>query len=228
MRSIVLLSAGLDSVVNLAQAVTKTDVVAAITYFYGQKSALKEIERAEAISARYAIPHAVIDLGCLPPSDNALTGPEPLPEISEKDLDDPAKSAASADKVWVPNRNGVFINVGAASAEANHADQLVVGFNAEEAASFPDNGKKFVEAANLALSYSTKNHVRVVSYTLELLKSDIINMGLELKVPFDLIWSCYDSGELMCGVCESCVRFKRAATTAGAAYLNKGRFAVDN
>jgi 7-cyano-7-deazaguanine synthase len=228
MKSVVLLSAGLDSTVNLAKAVAETEVLAAITYFYGQKAAVREMDRAGSIAEHYGIPHAIIDLGCLPPSESSLTGPGAIPELKISELDDAALTAASAAAVWVPNRNGVFINVGAAIAEANLAELLVVGFNAEEAATFPDNSSEFVAATNLALSFSTRARVTLTSYTQDLLKADIIKLGLDLKAPLELVWSCYTAGDIMCGVCESCARFKRAARQAGAAFLIEGRFSVDN
>ncbi len=224
MRSVILLSAGLDSAVNLAKASSETEVVAAITFDYGQKAAAPEITRAKAMAELYDIPHTVIDLGFLSTRLSALTGHTPIPSITEGDLKDADKTAASAAAVWVPNRNGVFVNAGAAVAEAENAKLLVAGFNEEEAASFPDNSADFVEASNKALYYSTHNHIVVTSYTLELAKSEIISLGLELNAPLDLVWSCYKTEELMCGVCESCVRFKRAARQADAAYLIEGRF----
>ena len=30
------------------------------------------------------------------------------------------------------------------------------------------------------------------------------------EIPLELLWSCYEEGDLMCGRCESCMRFKRA------------------
>lgn len=228
MKSVVLLSAGLDSAVNLAKAAAETEVVACITFNYGQKAGAKEIEQAAAMSKRYGIAHSVINLDFLKTSASSLTGPGPLPKLSESDLEDPGKTAVTAQAVWVPNRNGVFINAGAAVAEADGAELLVAGFNAEEAASFPDNSAEFVDASNGALSFSTRRRVWLKSYTLKLVKSEIITLGLELDAPFDLVWSCYDSGDYMCGVCESCIRFKRAVRQAGAAYLSEGRFADDN
>jgi 7-cyano-7-deazaguanine synthase len=41
-------------------------------------------------------------------------------------------------------------------------------------------------------------------------KAQIIQRGLELKVPFDLIWSCYEEAEVQCGQCPSCIRVAQA------------------
>ena len=62
--------------------------------------------------------------------------------------------------MWVPNRNGVFIAIAAAFAESLGADLVVTGFNAEEAATFPDNSAAFAAAATESLRFSTANGVR--------------------------------------------------------------------
>jgi 7-cyano-7-deazaguanine synthase len=44
-------------------------------------------------------------------------------------------------------------------------------------------------------------------------KKDIIKAGLELGVPYELTWSCYEGGETPCGVCGTC-RDRQAAFLA--------------
>lgn len=224
MKSVVLLSGGLDSSVNLAVAASNTEVTAALTFDYGQKAAAREIESSNAMAARYGITHIVINLDFLAAPGNALTGDMPIPQLSEIDLDDTKATAAAANLVWVPNRNGVFVNAGAALAEILGASVVVAGFNAEEAATFPDNGLDFYRASNQALHFSTSGRVALKSYTLDLSKADIVKLGLTSGAPLDLVWACYSGSELMCGKCESCRRLKRAAGLAGANNLFEGRF----
>ena len=42
---------------------------------------------------------------------------------------------------------------------------VVTGFNREEAEEFPDNGAKYVEAVNRGFEFSTRNGVRIMSFT---------------------------------------------------------------
>jgi len=215
----VLLSGGLDSAVSLVQALKETDVALSLTFDYGQRAAEKEKNAAAALSAHYKINHRVLEVPFLKEiTRTALVSErEDLPEPGLSELDDNEKSVVSAALVWVPNRNGVFINIAAAFAEAYHCGIIVTGFNREEAATFPDNSRDFVSAANNALSYSTLNKVRLVSYTQQLDKVEIIKLGLKNGLPFQHVWSCYRGEEKMCGRCESCLRFRRAAEAAGLA-----------
>ncbi|MDD4169769.1 MAG: 7-cyano-7-deazaguanine synthase QueC [Desulfotomaculaceae bacterium] len=218
-RSIVLLSGGLDSAVSLAHGRQESEVALCLTFNYGQHAAPKEIEAASNLAAYYHLSHQIVDLPFLGEiTGTALVqGETVLPEPELALLDDPVAAGASASQVWVPNRNGLFINIAAAFAESYGAGLVVAGFNREEAATFPDNSADFVRAANSALSYSTLNQVKVVSYTQLLSKADIVKLGMRRQVPFQYIWSCYRGGEKMCGRCESCLRFKRAAQEAALA-----------
>lgn len=225
MKSIVLLSGGLDSSVSLAQALKETDVALSLTFDYGQKSADKEKKAAAALAAYYKINHRVLELNFLKEiTRTALVSKEELPEPGLTDLDDQEKSSASAALVWVPNRNGVFINIAAVFAEAYQCGIIVTGFNREEAATFPDNSRDFVSAANLALSFSTLSKVRLVSYTQQLDKVEIVKLGLSLGLPFQYLWSCYMGEEKMCGRCESCMRLRRAVNAAGLDWEDAFRF----
>uniref|UniRef100_A0A7C2E2Q7 7-cyano-7-deazaguanine synthase n=1 Tax=Ammonifex degensii TaxID=42838 RepID=A0A7C2E2Q7_9THEO len=215
MKSVVLLSGGLDSAVCLAHAVRDGTVVLALTFDYGQQAAKREIQAAAALARHYGVPHRVIYLPFLREITTAalITG-EDLPEPEDAALDDPVQAAATARQVWVPNRNGIFLNIAAAFAEYLDATAVVAGFNREEAASFPDNSAAFVTAVTAALRYSTLNRVRVVSYTQHLNKTEIARLGMRLGVPLALVWSCYRGGAAVCGRCESCRRFSRALAAA--------------
>lgn len=203
--SVVLLSGGLDSAVNLAEAAARTEPALALTFDYGQRAAPRESEAAASLAKYYDVRHKVIELPwfaeLLPPT--IVDGGE----LSDERTSD--------DAVWVPNRNGVFVAVGAAYAEALDASLLITGFNAEEAVSFPDNSREYIDAANLALSYSTKGAVELFSFTAEMTKADIVRRAVELDVPLDIVYSCYEGRERMCGLCPSCRRTAGAMADAG-------------
>ncbi len=219
MRSISLLSGGLDSVVATTAAAREGPVVLALTFDYGQRAAPAEIRAARAVCGELGIRHRAIELPWLAEvTTTALVDrTAALPALSADELDDAAKTHASAAAVWVPNRNGVFISVAAAFAESLGCEAVVCGFNAEEGQTFPDNTPEFAAAATAALAYSTLSQVRVVSPTQSLTKVEIVALGRRLGAPLAHAWSCYEPGPEPCGRCESCLRSARAMAAAGGA-----------
>lgn len=213
-KSVILLSGGLDSAANLAFCKTWDDPVLALTIQYGQKAAKREIEAAQKLCEYYQTPHQVIELDWLGKiSHSSLNRSEKeIPGLSQNHLDDRSWAEQTAQSVWVPNRNGVFIHIAAAFAESMGAELVIVGFNKEEAATFPDNSEAYIEKVNSALFYSTASHVKVFSYTAQWNKQEIIRElnKLSQEFPLDKVWSCYRGGSTPCGHCESCQRFSRA------------------
>jgi 7-cyano-7-deazaguanine synthase len=211
-KSVVCLSSGLDSTVNLFLAHQQTKVVATVTFDYGQKASQREIEKAQALSMMLNIPHQVIATPWLKNfGKSSLTSDEQQVPVSHHvSIDDYNVSSQTAKAVWVPNRNGIFLNIAAGLAESLSADVVIPGFNLEEATTFPDNSEDFIKTLDAAFSYSTANQVKVACYTVKLSKNEIVKKGIELKVPFEKTWPCYFAEEKWCGICESCQRAKRA------------------
>jgi len=191
----------------------------AITFNYGQRSAEKEIESAKKICRHYDVQHQVIDLPwfALMKASALIDSQEALPELKSEDLDKKAVTEKSAKAVWVPNRNGTLINVAASIAENRLANWLVVGFNKEEARTFPDNSEDFIEATNRTFQFSTQGTVTLKAPMMAKTKKEIVLWMLAQKIDLSPVWSCYRGGDKMCGVCESCARCKRALKQAEAA-----------
>lgn len=212
--SIILLSGGLDSAAHLAIAAEKDLPALALTVNYGQRAAQREIQSAQKLCHFYGVNHQVLDLPWL----GALGGSsltdisKTIPGIEKSQLDEKSIIENTARAVWVPNRNGVLIHIAAAIAEQQSVSTVLVGFNAEEAATFPDNSEEYMNAVNQALFFSTANQVQVKSYTVRWNKKQIVAELKKLRspFPFDLVWSCYEGREQACRVCESCQRLARA------------------
>ena len=215
-KAVVLLSAGLDSSVNLFEALEKMEVVLALTFDYGQKAARREIESAAKICRQLRLTHKVVSLPWFKDFNRSslLVDSQEVPTGTAVQIDDLKTSKESAKSVWVPNRNGIFLNIAAAFAEALDAGIVVPGFNAEEAVTFPDNSEAFMKKLDQSFSYSTSNQVRVECFTVAMNKIEIVKRGDELQVPWHLTWPCYFSRDKWCGQCESCLRAKRAFTAA--------------
>jgi 7-cyano-7-deazaguanine synthase len=210
LRHIILLSGGLDSVVNLKCALDEGEVTVALTFDYGQSAFADEAAAAAGCAERYAIGHEVVELGWYkalvnrPIAGRGRLGsfPQGLPGDTQRLLEE----------AWIPNRNCVLLSVGAAYAEALGAERIVIGINREEAEVFPDNSRAFLDGMNEVLAVSTLSGVRAVSYTAGLSKREIVELGVRVGAPLEAVYSCYRRSEdgRMCGVCQSCVRLKSA------------------
>lgn len=216
-KSVVLLSSGLDSTVNLYAALKQSRVVLALTFDYGQRARHKEIECAQKICKELGVNHKIVSLPFFTDwGTSSLTDhKKSLPLGNEIKIDDLKTSQDTAKSVWVPNRNGVFLNIAAGFAESLSADWIVPGFNKEEATTFADNSDVFLQQASKSFSYSTANSVEAVCFTIQMTKSEIVEFGLKLNVNFKNIWPCYQDLPTWCGECESCLRSKRAFESAG-------------
>lgn len=223
-KAIILLSGGLDSVVSIAQA-GEIDFQLALTFDYGQKSFQKEYEASKNIADYYGIKHECIKLDWLKNITNtALVSKESVPELEQEALNDRLKTQESMKSVWVPNRNGLFINIAASFADSFEYDYIVIGANKEEAATFSDNSAQFINDMNKVLETSTNYDIKVIVPLIEFDKNEIVKKAVELDVPMNLINSCYNSTQKHCGRCESCGRLKRALAHNGYSNIIKELF----
>lgn len=210
-KSIVLLSGGLDSLVSLGLAKEEYNVELAITFDYGQKSAGDEIAASSKIADFYDIRHVVITLDWLKNiTHTALVSEKEVP--AGELLDNPE---VSAKLVWVPNRNGLFLNIAGSFADADGYTHILIGVNKEEGETFPDNTQEFIDCINNEFEYSTQLHPKVLAPLINSDKNDIVRLALEHKIPLEFVRSCYQGGEKHCGVCESCTRLKNALLNNG-------------
>ena len=211
-RCVVLLSGGLDSAVSLAALCNTpgTEVLRAVFVDYGQRNKAKELTAATSLAQHYGVPLQVLSLDWLA----AL-----LPEGMKHGGD--ALSPTTVHQVWVPNRNGVLLHMGAALAEGHGASHVAFGANLDEAESgFPDNGQAFWELMNQTLARSTRTGVKLLAPVGTLRKTEIVALGVALQVPFEHVWSCYENGlgpeqNLPCGVCASCQHLRRGLAANG-------------
>lgn len=217
-KGIILLSGGLDSLVSLGVGIEKYGISLALTFDYGQKAVEQEISTSKNICDYYKIEHKVIKLDWLKEvTHTALVSNEDLPE----GIDKPEQSAKS---VWVPNRNGLFLNIAGSFADGNDYDYIIIGANKEEGQTFPDNTQEFIDKINAEFEYSTQKHPKVVAPLINSDKNDIVKLALEHKIPLEFVRSCYASGEKHCGKCESCTRLKNALIANGDTHYIKELF----
>lgn len=217
-KAISVMSGGLDCTV--ATSVYDKDYeIHAITFDYGQKAAKQEIMASRKICERMGWSHEVVDLAWLAQiSNSSLNTSEDIPEVTEEDLDNLDKSSETASNVWVPARNTVFTSIALSYAESIGAEIIIVGWNCEEGETFPDNSKKYMEEFNKLIDVGSPDKIRIEAPAIDLNKEEIVELGIEVGAPMELSYSCYKGEEKPCGVCESCMRRKRAFKKMGLKY----------
>ncbi|MBQ6344814.1 MAG: 7-cyano-7-deazaguanine synthase QueC [Methanobrevibacter sp.] len=214
-KAISVLSGGLDCTVSTS-VFAKDWKIHAITFDYGQKAFKRELKAAEEICEKMGWTHEVIELPWLSKiSTSSLNTAEEIPEVSFNDLDDIEKSSETASSVWVPARNMVFTSIAISYAESIGAEKIIVGWDAEEAATFPDNSKEFLNAFNELIGAGSPENIKIEAPAIDLSKEEIVKLGVEVGAPMELSYSCYKGGDKHCGVCESCMRRKRAFKQLG-------------
>lgn len=217
-KGIILLSGGLDSLVSLGLGMEKYGISLALTFDYGQKALEQEISTSKNICDYYKIEHKIIKLDWLKNvTHTALVEDKELPE----GIDNPEDSAKS---VWVPNRNGLFLNIAGSFADGNDYDYIIIGANKEEGQTFPDNTQEFIDRVNAEFEFSTQKHPKVVAPLINYDKNDIVKQAIEHNIPLEFVRSCYSDGKKHCGKCESCTRLKNALIANGDTHYIKELF----
>ncbi len=224
-KSIILLSGGLDSLVSLAVSREKFNIELALTFDYGQKSAAKEIEACEKICKHYNINQKIINLDWLKDiTQTLLVSDKQIPKVSRQDLASDDFVQNSSKSVWVPNRNGLFLNIAGCFADSFGYDYIIFGANREEGQTFPDNTQEFTEVITKEFKHSTLNHPKVLAPLINSDKDDIVKLAIKHNVPLNLTRSCYSDKQKHCGQCESCIRLKRALESNNCQNLIKELF----
>jgi len=213
-RAVCLCSGGLDSTIAATIARAEGNSVWLFHVNYGQKAEYQERMVVERLGRFLDAPVFSVDVDMFR-NMSALTSREAaLPMDGQVVLD-----ASATPSTWVQCRNLVFVSMAAAYAEYLGAEKIYVGFNAEEAQSYPDNRPEFVDRFNSLLQRSVASFSRppvIVSPLLHLFKADIVRKGLEVGAPLEMSWSCYLEGPKHCGRCESCQHRQRGFREAGA------------
>lgn len=185
--AVILLSGGLDSFVCLDMTAKKYDIKLALTFDYGQEVFEEENKSAAKMAELYKIEHKTIKLPFLKEIKN--------------------------NEVWIPNRNGLFLNIAGCFCDSKNYDFIIFGANKEEAEDFKDNSEKFVNCANTALEFSTRNKAKILCPLLKLTKAETLEYAIKNDLDLSLIKSCYKkakNGKKHCGKCASCLFIKKA------------------
>ena len=209
MKALVLFSGGVDSTTCLAEVIGKygKDEVLALSVSYGQKHS-KELEVSKRIADHYGVRYKRLDLAQIfADSDCSLLQGSESDIPKESYAEQLKKTDGKPVSPSVPFRNGLFLASAASIAISNGCTEIYYGAHSDDAAgnAYPDCSEEFNDAINKAIYIGSGKQLRVIAPFVELNKADVVARGLELNVPYELTWSCYEGGDKPCGKCGTCL-----------------------
>jgi 7-cyano-7-deazaguanine synthase len=213
---LVLYSGGIDSTTALYWSRSLYDKVTALSFDYGQRHRV-ELTLSRRLTHRLRVPHFIlrVDLGQI--GGSSLTDRDiPLPEFESAE-----KIGPGVPLTYVPFRNGIFLSLAAAWAEARGLREIVCGFNTFDSPHYPDTRAAFVRAMEDAIAKGTKpvsknRQMKIIAPFIRMRKSAILRTGLTLGADYSYSISCYRGAEVPCGGCSSCLLRERAWRDVGA------------
>jgi 7-cyano-7-deazaguanine synthase len=204
-KCVVVLSGGPDSATVAYWAKKQGYDLSAITFNYGQ-IATKETESAKKIAEKLGVSIKVIELSTLK---------EVFGEVTSLCNPDIPMTPSFSQPIIVPFRNAIFLSVAVSYAASICANKIFYGAQGSDEPFYPDCRREFYKAFEKAACLGTGLAMSIEAPFSGRSKSEMLRVGAELGVPFELTWSCYFNGLKHCGKCESCVNRKRAFREAG-------------
>lgn len=218
MRALVLFSGGLDSTVCLGMAVKEYGAgeVLALSIYYGQKHK-KELEASEKIAAHYGVQRIVMNLDRIFEGSDCSLIESSHRQIPHGSYNEQLAGSTSPASTYVPYRNGLFLSVAASIALIHGCDVIYYGIHADDAAgcAYPDTGEAFNTSMAEAIYRGSGDRLRLIAPFVSETKAHVVGLGLELGVPFELTWSCYEGSDKPCGSCGTCIDRQRAFEANG-------------
>ena len=212
-RAVISLSGGMDSSVCLALAARDYDVYA-LHFSYGQRTERRELTSARAIAEVVGVRQFLplkIDLF-------RQIGGSALTDLSIAVPNAPttAKIGEEIPVTYVPFRNAHFLSAAVSWAEVLGAQVIFIGAVEQDSSGYPDCRPAYYDAFQKVIKTGTKaGNIQIDTPLIHMKKSEIVQLGVELKAPFHLTWSCYSGEDRACGLCDSCVLRLRAFAEAG-------------
>jgi 7-cyano-7-deazaguanine synthase len=199
-KAVCIISGGMDSALGAKIAKEEGYELIALHFNYGQRTQKRELESFRKIAKKLECSESYeIDLDFFKQiGASALT---------DSSLDVPVDGVKEGVPItYVPFRNGIFISIATALAEKHGAEALFIGVVEEDSSGYPDCRDTYIESMEKSINLGTKDETKleIKMPLVHMKKSEIVTKAIELNVPLQDTWSCYQNEDKSCGVCDSC------------------------
>jgi 7-cyano-7-deazaguanine synthase len=199
-RAVCIISGGMDSALSAAIAKREGYEIIAVHFNYAQRTQSKEEQSFRKIANFVgAVATYSIDLDFFKQVGASALVDESL-EVPIEGIEE------GVPITYVPFRNGIFISIATAIAEKHTAEALYIGVVEEDSSGYPDCRDSYIHAMEQAINLGTKDETKleIKMPLVHMKKEEIVQQALDLGVPLEDTWSCYQNEDQACGLCDSC------------------------
>jgi 7-cyano-7-deazaguanine synthase len=206
-RAVAIVSGGMDSVTLAYLLDSEGYELHLLSVDYGQRHR-KEISYAKRCAERLGAACDVVDISHVGRllSGSALTDDVEVPHGHY--------AAENMAVTVVPNRNAIMLSIAYGVAVARGATLVAAAVHAGDHYVYPDCRPQFVEAFDAMQRQAVEGFgdpdLRLHAPFIHKTKAEIVEIGTSLGVPYEDTWSCYEAGEIHCGLCGTCNERKEA------------------
>ncbi|MES3518215.1 MAG: 7-cyano-7-deazaguanine synthase QueC [Natronomonas sp.] len=211
-RAVILVSGGMDSATAVYEAMDRGYEPYFLHTSYGQRTADRERDCAEELAEAVG----AADFCHVETSHLAAIGESSLTD-DDIAVEDAALESEEIPTSYVPFRNANLLSMAVSYAEATDCSAVFIGAHSEDFSGYPDCRPEFFEAFQGVIDTGTKpeTEIELIAPFAAASKTDIVERGLELGVPYESTWSCYRNAEPACGTCDACGFRLQAFQSAG-------------
>lgn len=120
---------------------------------------------------------------------------------------------------YIPCRNLLFYSVAVYYAEVYQVDAIIGGHIKSDAQLYPDASQNFLNSLMQLVNTIRLPHnsypFKIILPLINLSKEEVIRLAMELGVPLEHTWSCYETCARPCGKCKGCRERKRSFEKLG-------------
>ena len=211
-KAVAILSGGMDSTALAHLYAEYYDAVHLVSFDYGQRHR-KELESAKRTAERLGVRWTLIGMPLGGLLRSALTDSSvPIPHGHYE--------AETMKATVVPNRNAIMLALATGIAVSDEAMLVGIGVHAGDHAIYPDCRPEFIESMTATMRVANAGfcapYFRIDAPFINMSKADIVTLSetLDLDVPWEETWSCYEGGAVHCGLCGTCVERREAFALA--------------